>query len=71
MTCRDTKGSAEHGESGHERHRLLRQKVAAFHERIWNARDYGTIAELLHEDVSFRGSRTCGCSGICTGSSGS
>jgi steroid delta-isomerase-like uncharacterized protein len=32
------------------------KSIAAFYERIWNARELGAAAELLTEDFAFRGS---------------
>lgn len=45
----------------------LKAKVRTFYEDLWNKADKSLITELMHEDVTFRGSlgqAQCGCAGF-------
>jgi predicted ester cyclase len=41
----------------------VRELVQLFYEKFWNEVDLGLVAEILHSDVTFRGSVGVGASG--------
>lgn len=42
---------------------MVRELVQIFYEKLWNEIDFGVVDEILHSDVTFRGSVGVGASG--------